>query len=529
MILLFHVSDLHMTAPGSPQDVVFEKLVEAMRAERRAAPAAQPAIVVTGDVFDSAASASSLIDAFLSLHGRMLLAVGADTPTVVLPGNHDRRRLGLLGPHLERPFLALAGAFAGQRRVFVAGTRTPFLAQLVPADLHGLPAHVIAYDSSYLPGGLVGAGGTIRLEDLLQVQAQLPQDDLPVLLLMHHHLVPTPVTDISGVDHTHVPRLARWLLDKAVPALVSNADREELTMTALGAGTALSALHTFGRPVLLLHGHKHMPTGRIVRGMTMDCGDVLLASAGTAGRRERVHATRDPDAARLWPSFNVVTLDEGVVRGDAVSFSPKRNSRPSVRRAVAHVRRKGLKWELEPMAFRAKDTAPRVRYDEARYLLRPSALHAGRWDLACERVVELVPGAHLRRYVDFVHALPPPGVRSRAGRRVARRIELAPGGKVSHAIPDALCRTLAEGTRSYGVGTAFEWVGLLCRYGASRAWLRLASTHLEDLEPFASVTDLATGREGPVRVQAEDGGWSAVVEECSPRMLLRLYWPLEHG
>ena len=54
-----------------------------------------------------------------------------------------------------------------------------------------------------------------------------------------------------------MPRSARWLLGKALPTLVSNADREELTMTALGAGTALSTLHTFGRPVLLLHGHKH--------------------------------------------------------------------------------------------------------------------------------------------------------------------------------------------------------------------------------------------------------------------------------
>ena len=49
------------------------------------------------------------------------------------------------------------------RRVYVAGCDTPFLAQIVPESLHRLPAHVIAYDSTYLPGGLVGAGGTIRL------------------------------------------------------------------------------------------------------------------------------------------------------------------------------------------------------------------------------------------------------------------------------------------------------------------------------------------------------------------------------
>jgi 3',5'-cyclic AMP phosphodiesterase CpdA len=528
MAILFHLSDLHMTKPGTPQDVVFEKLVDTMRAERKAAPEVGAAIVVTGDVFDSAASAPSLVDRFLELHARMLDAVGADTPTIVLPGNHDRRRMGLVGPHQEHAFQVLARAAAGRPRVFIAGTHTPFLAQLVPPELHGLPAHVVAYDSSYLPNGLVGAGGTIRLEDLLQVHARLPHDDLPMLVLVHHHLVPTPVTDISGVDHAGVPRLARWLLGTAVPALVSNADREELTMTALGAGTALSALHTFGRPVVLLHGHKHMPTGRLVRGMTDDCADVLLASAGTAGRRERVHATRDPDAARLWPSFNVVAFDGAAVRIDAVSFSPKRNVRPPIRRVIARVHRVGPKWELEPMTFRANDPAPRVQRDEARYVLRPSA-HTGRWDVACERAIELFPGARLRRYVDFVHSLPPSLTRTRAARRMARRIELVPNGTVTYTVPDAVARTLAEGAKHYGVGTAFEWVGLLCRYGAARATLHLSSSNVDGLEPFASVTDLTTGRERPIRSKADGDGWAVVAEGCAPRTLLRFYWPLSRG
>jgi hypothetical protein len=311
-----------------------------------------------------------------------------------------------------------------------------------------------------------------------------------------------------------------------VPALVSNADREELTMTALGAGTALSALHTFGRAVVLLHGHKHMPTGRLLRGMTDGCGDILLASAGTAGRRERVHATRDPDAARLWPSFNVVALAEHQVKIDAVSFSPKRNARPPIRRMLASVRRTGPKWELEPMTFRANDPAPRVKRDEASYALWPSATHAGRWDLACERTIELVPGARLRRYVDFVHSLPPKLSRTRAGRRRARRVELSPNGTVSYTVREAVCRTLAEGTKNYGAGTAFEWIGLLSRYGAARATLRLDRSNVGGLEPFASVTDLSTGRERPIRVQTDGVGWTAVVEACPPRTLLRLYWPL---
>src|SRR6185295_9160216 len=157
--------------------------------------------------------------------------------------------------------------------------------------------------------GLVGAGGTIRIEDLLQAHAVLPHDGIPVVLLVHHHLIPTPITDVSHVESVGAPRLTRWFVDKALPALVSNADREELTMTALGAGTALSTLHSFGRPILLLHGHKHFPTARLVRGLVTGSGDLLIASAGSAGRREPVHASHHADAARLWPSFNVVKLE----------------------------------------------------------------------------------------------------------------------------------------------------------------------------------------------------------------------------
>ncbi len=292
--LLVHLSDLHILRDAARQALVLDKLVEALAREREASSAERIVVAITGDVFDSATDpVPALIDTFLRLHGRLVAALGGDAPTIVLPGNHDRRRLGLLGPHREQLFRALNEA-VDPRRVFVAGCRTPFLAQIVPAHLHGLPAHVITYDSSYLPHGLVGAGGTIRIEDLLQAHAGLPVDGRPVVVLIHHHLIPTPVTDTSHIDSVGTPRLTRWLVGQALPALVSNADREELTMTALGAGTALSTLHAFGRAVLLLHGHKHVPTARLVRGMTRHCGDVLLASAGSAGHRERLESRRSP-------------------------------------------------------------------------------------------------------------------------------------------------------------------------------------------------------------------------------------------
>lgn len=62
--------------------------------------------------------------------------------------------------------------------------------------------------------------------------------------LLHHHLVPTLLTDIGPVETDTLPNPLRWIINHVLPRLVSNADREELTMTALGAGTAFSILHT---------------------------------------------------------------------------------------------------------------------------------------------------------------------------------------------------------------------------------------------------------------------------------------------
>jgi len=525
MSLLLHLSDLHLRASDPAQAVVLEKLVGALRTERDAAGARAASVVITGDVFDSAPDAAGLLTAFFTLHDRILEALGAETPMVVLPGNHDRRRLGFVGPHRTAPFEALADAARG-RRIFVSGTRSPLLAEIVPPELHRLPAHVVAYDSTFLPEGLISAGGTLRLEDLLHAHAQLPDDDLPLVVLVHHHLIPTPVTDVSGLDDTHAPRLARWLLRVAVPALVSHGDREELTMTALGAGTALSTLHAFGRPVLLLHGHKHVPTARLLSGMTSGCGDLLLASAGTAARRERVHAAHDPDAARLWPSFNAVELDAAGVRIESVSFFPKRSTRPSIRRLLADVRRQGPKWEIASGSFRANDPAPRVQLDEARYVLSPSPETAHRWDAVCERTIELMPGARLRRYAEFVRTSPRPPGGPRTPRRNSRPLELRMGGTTRYAISQAVCRTLAEAARSYGAGVAFESVNLLCRYGAQRASLSLCKDNLDGAAPFASVVDLATGRERPVRLRSTEREWTASAEGCPPRSLLRIYWAI---
>jgi predicted MPP superfamily phosphohydrolase len=524
MTLVVHLSDLHMTQNAGTQAALFERLITTLSSERERARDDRVAVVITGDVFDSATdSAPVLVEAFLSLHRRLLEVLGK-VFTVVLPGNHDRRRFGLIGPNREALFLALRHA-ADPAQIHVAGTHTPFLAEVVSPASHGLPVHVVAYDSSYLPGGLVGAGGTFRLEDLLQVHARLPNDGRPLLLLVHHHLIPTPITDVSHVDMVGTPRPVRWLVRHALPALVSNADREELTMTALGAGTALSALHSFGRAVLLLHGHKHVPTARLVRGLGLDCGDLILASAGSAGRAEGVNSSQ-PNPARLWPSLNLVRLTEDGVHIEAVSFSPKRRSRPAVRRDLVRARRAGRKWEPEPVELGAKEFTARLLRDEADYLLSVSETSRERWDFSCRRLVLAKPGAGLRGRTEFVHALPPiiPGAGPK--RRAYRRVELSIDAEITHQATDALCRTLREAERRYGRGTAFEWAGLLCRHGAEAATLRLSVPAGESLQPFASFTDLQTGRERPWQLERRGDSWSMTVERCAPRSLLRIYWPL---
>ena len=526
MTFIVHLSDLHMTRSDRGQSRLFDRLLGALSAEFEKVNPERTTVFITGDVFDSGTDpAERLVDSFLSLHARMLEVLG-NAFTVVLPGNHDRRRFGLLGPNRAELFSALHRA-ADPSRMHVLGQRTPFLAEVVPRALHGLPAHVVAYDSSYLPSGLVGAGGTFRLEDLLQVHAQLPDDGLPLVLLVHHHLIPTPVTDISHIDMVGTPRLVRWLVHSVLPKLFSHADREELTMTALGAGTALSALHSFERAVLLLHGHKHVPTARLLRALDGNSGDLILVSAGSAGRSEGVYSTQ-PNPARLWPSFNLVELSDERLRVEALSFSPKRSGRLAVRRDLVRAQRSGSKWELKPCALGASDFPARVLTDESTYTLSHSRGSAERWDFVCERRVALKAGAKLRRYKDFVHALPhfSPGKRSRGEGREYRRVDISLAEPTTHHSSEALCRTLAEAAHCYGPGTAFEWVGLLCRYGADQAMLRLASPDGEQFQPFASATDLTTGRERPARIELRDGLWSVSLRDCAPRTLIRIYWPL---
>jgi hypothetical protein len=299
-------------------------------------------------------------------------------------------------------------------------------------------------------------------------------------------------------------------------------------MTALGAGTALSTLHTLGRAVLLLHGHKHFPTARLVRGLLDDSGDVLIASAGSGGRRERLYGTHDPEAARLWPSFNVLRMEGDRLEIEAVSFSPKRATRPAVRRDLAKVVRHDKHWEPDRASASVRDATMRVERDEARFELSPSRTGSAKyWDYLCERRIQLFPQSKLRRYVEFVQpSVQVARVRVRAARR---RVELSINGVTRYNMADGLRRTAATTREARGASTAFEWIGLLSRYGGKTVALSLARQHAHGLAPFGSVTDLATGRERPAPVEATPGEWRIALTDCPPRTLLRIYWALPGG
>ena len=82
----------------------------------------------------------------------------------------------------------------------------------------------------------------------------------------------TAASGCSVISTRGRPPLQKLLVGRVLPWLVANGDREELTMTALGAGSALTTLQTLGRAVLVLHGHKHYATARLLKGLEADDG-----------------------------------------------------------------------------------------------------------------------------------------------------------------------------------------------------------------------------------------------------------------
>lgn len=539
MSLIVQLSDLHLLQAPDEQAPIFDALVSALLKTQRDLRKRVDLLAITGDVFESVSLDPELaIPAFLDLLARVHEALGGPVPTVIVPGNHDRRRLGLLGPHRDDLFDHLARRT--EDRVFVHGTSTPFLSAVVPEALHGQPFWLIAYDSTYLPRGYVSAGGVLRQEDLLYAASRIDgqNPDWPVLFLLHHHLVPTPLTDVGHIEANDSPALVQWGVRHLLPTIIANADREELTMTALGAGTALSTLHSLDRAVLVLHGHKHYATARLLDGMRSNQGDVLIVSAGSCGQAQPWNPTTDRDVARLWPSFNLIELDEAKALVHTVAFGWKGASKGKlVLRPLVNAQRDGAKWNLLPLPpVLEEEEGPVIDCNQACYDIEVSQRFEGRrWDYRCERTVrhgvELRPG----RYVETVDGPEQSRLRVLGEprlRELPEQLELSFAEPVSYEVIGGLPRSLDEAARLSGARSApFASIGLMNRYRAREARLEVRGLGAAAEEAFASLTDLGTGLEEAVSIgrNVEAGTVFVQRSECPPRALIRIYWPLERA
>ncbi len=520
-----HLSDLHYGADPALQPRLFEGLIAAFEDQQ------VDVLVFTGDVFDTNEPGPGLVDGFLRLHAGLEAKLGGPKPTILLPGNHDRRGDGVFAPWREDLFVELTQKFSARADVQVLGAGTPFLAQRVP--LTDFPCDVVAYDSTYLPAGIASAGGVIRQEDLLQMGSELAAGDpeRPLLLLLHHHLIPTPVTDTSAIDTRGRPPLQKFLVGKVLPWLVSNGDREELTMTALGAGSALTTLQTLGRAVIVLHGHKHYATVRLLKGLDGDA-DLLITSAGSCGLTQDWTGGEYDEAPKLWPSVNFIQVDGTTVSVTSQAWSPTQPKRRSSPRHLVSASRDGQQWSLELPPLREVQFNPVLELNELEAQLVQSSAHLGRLDVVTRRRLVSHPNAWLPDYWEVLEG--PPGAVARElvidgvsqpDGKCPARVSVAKDGVSTWRVEGGVFSNV-DAARGSQLGQAFEAVELLNRSRADVARLVVRLGPVKTT-PFASITNLTTGKERPWPLTRAGDVVTVQRANCPARTLLRLYWPLE--
>lgn len=315
-------------------------------------------------------------------------------------------------------------------------------------------------------------------------------------------------------------------------------------MTALGAGSALTTLHTLGRAVIVLHGHKHYPTARLLKGTGAGEGDVMILAAGSCGMSELWQPSSYAEAPRLWPSFNVIELDGMTVRAQSVAFPPEVTAEvwdhaPRVnRRPLIGARRSGKRWDLDEHATEPRSFEAALALNETTFELVTSTNFLDRFDVETTRRVQLAPAGTITAYHEVIEG--PSGARilnvhldelSSPNQDSPGKLLLPLNGTARFTVMGGVCSTVVEASREYDeAGSAFEWLGLLNRYRAdvARLVVTMKPVEVEQQRPFASVTDLTTGRERAVALQRDDVArkyWFEV-KQCPARTMLRVYWPL---
>lgn len=534
-VRILHLSDLHLDVEGR-SDGRARALFAGLRAGR---PWTLDLVVVTGDVLDSAAvPEESALRAVRTWRQQLDEALGVKVPLVLLPGNHDRRKIGIFGPQRDSLFRAIKEGLS-EPDVWVAGCALPQLAEKMPEGLtRPLPFDLCTYDTTFLGMGKLSAGGTLRAEDMLQLASWLdpcekPGSEAPLVLLMHHHLIPTPVTDTSAAGGDDLGALPRFLLHKVAPWLIAHGDREELFMTALGSGSALSLLHAMKRPVVILHGHKHCPAARLLRSPEDGSGDVLLVSAGSAGLAERwsTEGADEDRPMRLWPSYNLITYADRSLHVDTVAFEPEParaeldGKTEIVSRPLVTATQRGARWRITPQPARPAILQGTLwAVTRAHYHLKESAATPERWDLECEQEVRPEPGSPSPRpYSESIYLLR--GAALEHPSSAPAPTNDMPG-LVRWRVTGGLCRSVDESHRVIGPDEAFAHIALIVRHTSLAAELTLTVPAGIELQPFGSAMDLTTGQLRPVPLSRNGQSFTLRHPSCPARTLLRIHWPL---
>ncbi len=523
---IVHVSDLHFgRAVDGDDGPSCDGLVDAAKRIFHELGSPPDLLAITGDVFDDPKRAMKQVASFVEVLRRLRAALGGGVQTAIVPGNHDRRTEGVFHPWTNDLFFALREALAAEPGVTVFGSARS-ATEYADAASDAIGLDVVALDSTRVRFGLASAGGVLAPEDILSAAQRLRREG-PVVFMLHHHLIPTPVTDASRISMKGRSRFQRLVLGKVLPQVLSFADHEELTMTVLGAGTALSLLHALDRPVVVLHGHKHYPTARVLAATRRGEADVMLISAGSAGVREDFAATNV--SARLSTSLNVVRWSDGALRADTWFFASGGEHRRVHVRPLLDASVDGNRWAVHPVDD-PPIAKPRVASDTAAFKLSGFDRDDGRDDLACDRAVEAQAGEVLSPWKERIEGAVGCTVDSVLG-DIERdgdgppRLVVKPGAPSSYVVHRGICRTRAALRASYGPEDVapFEWVGLTVRHGCANARLSIRGLSSE-VAPFGSVTDLHTGRQWPAVLEPADDGVALVVAPCPAGHLLRIHW-----
>lgn len=510
MTTFVHLSDLHILSNHSEHSKSLDALEEALVSVNKTITEKGDHIslvVITGDIVDSPdrnwdADASVL----KSCVGQIKRATNG-ARIVAVPGNHDRRKEGVFRADSAQALRAIREAGID----LFAPDGQDAHARQVPSPSEDWD--LVAYDSTHMHFGLISAGGILRTDDLFALK--LDASKKPLVVLMHHHLIPTPITDVGVISFEKSNQLFRHIGPWLAKNVVGGGEREELFMTALGAGSFLSALHALGRPVLVLHGHKHYPVIRHSSSTEVDDGDVLLSSAGSATVSERYDAAGT--SVHLRPSFNVVRLTGHDVHIETHSYRPRES--PKVVTAYGFDREDN-RWKkttadsLPPSHTSTSDTA--------HFQLERAHRPTGRRDMSCTRhVVSAASGWKEPVYL-------PKGAQLKvSGHEVKEcEIDVESGTPVEYEATGAVCSTLDSLHRTYGEDSSpYEWLGLTVRHGSAVASLTVEGlTAAEIKSAFATKTDLRSGERRPLKLEIGQSRATATIENCHAQSFIQILW-----